>query len=450
VSPSADVDTTPGETSAPVEQAPRDHDGPERSFIHGELLTPGMRYRSTAQIQDLEVAFTAPSSPLHAVADRRFVGMSTDGSGHETVVALLPIAGLRVFPSPDLEPTDLEPQALADVTDEAPVDIVAWLADRPFLGASRIDEHLRVGNLEGRGFSYEVGQLSDRARACGPAPAARCAPTIWAGGRALHVGAGESGHVLEVDVGGQAVLALVRDEPAAVELVSTLTFDVPPVPATADGATRLPYFTPNLDAGVEYLVDKVGRDLHLLVTSPAEPVAASQHEDVAWFGHPEQPSVLRHYFFTAFDARNVVANADPSLNPYALVGPGGIVSWELDRFLAHTIPLPADPVRWLTEQPYVIVDEGTHDAQVAGHPARVADVRAARLVDGLTCPDGEGNCVMPFAHGPDAFPIVLSSEYVTRVVDVTVGDQHLLIAADLGTPGESVLASLRAFVADWA
>jgi hypothetical protein len=52
---------------------------------------------------------------------------------------------------------------------------------------------------------------------------------------------------------------------------------------------------------------------------------------------------------------------------------------------------------------------------------------------------------MPFANGPDAFPIILSSEYVTRVAEVTIGERRLLIAADLGTPGEAVLESLRAF-----
>jgi hypothetical protein len=52
---------------------------------------------------------------------------------------------------------------------------------------------------------------------------------------------------------------------------------------------------------------------------------------------------------------------------------------------------------------------------------------------------------MPFAHTSDAFPVVISSEYVTRVVDLTVGTGHVLVTADLGTPGEPLLASLCAF-----
>ena len=52
---------------------------------------------------------------------------------------------------------------------------------------------------------------------------------------------------------------------------------------------------------------------------------------------------------------------------------------------------------------------------------------------------------MPFAHAADAFPMVISSEYVTRVVDLTVGQSRLLMTADRGTPGEPLLDSLRAF-----
>jgi hypothetical protein len=252
--------------------------------------------------------------------------------------------------------------------------------------------------------------------------------------------------VLELDVAGQPLLAIVRDVPAATQVASSLSFHVLPAPAEADGVHRLPYFTPTLEAGRTYFVDKVGRDTGLVFSAPAEDaVAASQRPDVVWLGDPDQPAALRHYVFTILDASRAVANGAPSLNPYALVRPGGIVTWELERFLSHTIPLPDDPVRWLTERPYVVVEEGAHDGDVGGHPARIADVRAARLIDGLTCPDGEGSCVMPFANGPDAFPIILSSEYVTRVAEVTIGERRLLIAADLGTPGEAVLESLRAF-----
>jgi hypothetical protein len=324
---------------------------------------------------------------------------------------------------------------------------VRWLHDRPFLDASPIDPHVPVGGREGRGFTYAARQLPEGAHACGPA-APRCAATFWAAGHSFHVADGDAGQVVELDVGGQPVLVIARDDPAVDALVPTLSFEVAPVPAAADGAVRLPYFTPSVEPGEAYFVDKLTRDVGLALTAPSEPLAASQRPEVVWFGDPDQPASLRRYVFTALDASNVVANPDPSLNPYALVRPGGIPAWELDRFLSHTLPLPDDPARWLTEQPYVVVDEGARDAEIAGHPARVADVRAARLVDGLTCPDGVGTCVMPFAHGPDTFPIVISSEYVTRVVDVTIADRRILIAVDLGSPGEDLLASLRAVLLD--
>jgi hypothetical protein len=44
--------------------------------------------------------------------------------------------------------------------------------------------------------------------------------------------------------------------------------------------------------------------------------------------------------------------------------------------------------------------------------------------------------------------MVLSSEYVTRVVDLRRGGHRVLIAADLGTPGEALLDSLCAFEID--
>jgi hypothetical protein len=257
--------------------------------------------------------------------------------------------------------------------------------------------------------------------------------------------AGDQGWVLEVDVADQPVLAVVRNKPLTAQLLDSLTFEVAPLPEPARGATRLPYLAPALNPGDDYYIDRVGRSVGLVVTAPGEPVTASQRDDVAWFGGPTQAPAPRHYYFTALDPATVVANPDPALNPYVLVRPGGIVRWELDHFLRHTQPLPDDPIAWLTEQPYLVVVESAHNTHIGGHPARVTDVKAARRFDTITCPDGIGNCVMPFAHRPGAFPIVVSSEYVTRVVDLTVGDNHLLIAADLDTPGEPLLASLRAF-----
>ena len=104
---------------------------------------------------------------------------------------------------------------------------------------------------------------------------------------------------------------------------------------------------------------------------------------------------------------------DSSLDPYALAGPGGIALWQLRRFLQRTLPLPDDPVQWLTQQPYLEVVQPEHAVTLAGVTARVADVRAVPSGNGIACPDGAGTCVMPFAHGADVFPMVISSEYVT-------------------------------------
>ena len=136
-----------------------------------------------------------------------------------------------------------------------------------------------------------------------------------------------------------------------------------------------------------------------------------------WFGDPDQSPAARHYYLVAVDADTAAANADPALDPYAIAGPGGIPIWQLQRFLHSTLPLPDDPIRWLTEQPYVEVVESPRSATVDGVVARIADVRAVPAAGGIPCPDGEGVCAMPFAHASDAFPMVISSKYVTRVVD---------------------------------
>ena len=421
--------------------------GGEQSFGDGGLLTPAARYRAAGRLQDIDVTFTAPSTPLYGFAGRRFVGISSDEEGIEMELALLPAVGVRVFPSPHLQPADLTAETLGTLTADTPADVVAWLAGRPFLRAGPIDDHMRVGALNGRGFAYEVGELPAGAQACGPTAAHRCAATLWANGVMFHMAPGERGRVLEIDVAGQSVIAMIRDHPATAALLSTLHLEVEPVPEAAAGATRLPYFTPALDAGTRYYIDKIANDVGLVVTATTDPVTASQRSNLAWFGDPGQSPSARHYYLTVMDATTVVANDDPSLDPYALLSAGGIKVEDYRAFLARIVPMPADPLQWLAERSYVAVERPPHDAQVAGFPARVIDVRAARSANGIPCPDGEGSCVMPFARGVDAFPVVISTEYVTRVVDVTIGDNRMLIAADMDTPGESLLASLRALEA---
>jgi hypothetical protein len=414
-------------------------------MVDGEPLEPAVNYRAAGHLQDIDVTFTAPSMPLYGFAARGFVGIGTDEDGVQLALAVLPNAGLRVFLSPDVSPRDVNLGTFGAITADAPADVVAWLAERPFLDAGPIEDGLRVGGLEGRGFSYQVGDLSESARACGSDPAPRCAATLWASGVMFHMAAGDRGRILAVVVEGQEIIVMVREDPATDPLVATLRLVSPPVPEQADGATRLPYFAPAVTPGQHYYIDKVASDVGLVVTAPTEPVTASQRDDLAWFGDPDQRPAARHYYLTAVDATALVANEHPSLDPYALLGPGGILPDDLYRFLSHTAPLPSDPVGWLAEQPYVAVESAPHNARIAGHRARVVDVRASRVAEGIACPDREGFCVMPFARGMDAFPVVISTEYVTRVIDLTVGDERILIAADRGTPGFTLLRSLQAF-----
>ena len=382
------------------------------------------------------MTFTAPPTPLYGFATRRFVGISTDESGVELALAVLTNAGLRVFPSPDVSPRDVNLETFGAITADAPADIVTWLADRPFLDAGPIEDDLRVGSLEGRGFTYQVGDLSERARACGPDPAPRCAATLWASGVMFHVAAGDRGQILEVDVDGQAVIVMVREDPATDPLVATLRLESPPVPEQAGAATRLPYFAPAVIPGKQYYIDKITADVGLVVTAPTEPVTASQRDDLAWFGDPTQTAAARHYYLTAVDTTALVANEDPSLDPYALLGPGGILPEDL-YLLPPSHDAAAGRSGRMAGRAVLCRTSWRHRTRRAGRRPSCPCRRRPRLAvdEGITCPDQEGTCVMPFARGMDAFPVVISSQYVTRVVELTVGEKRILIAADRGTPG---------------
>jgi len=421
--------------------------GVERPVVDGTELSDGRPYRVTGVLQDIDVVFTGPSMPVYGHTAGHRVALSLDGEGRQTVLSVMPVANPRVFPSPDVVLEDVEDE-LAAVTADAPSDLLTWLAARPFLSAGPIEEGVELGGLTGRGFDYVVGELSAGARACGATSPTRCAATIWASGVVDHVAPGEHGRMVELDAAGQRLLVQITDGAAADELLHSLAFELWPPPKQATDAVRLPYFAPALSPGQHYLIDRVSEGLGLVTTAPTDAVTASQRDELVWFGSSSQPSVRRHYDFVAIDADTAAANSSSTVDPYAIAGPGGIPLWQLERFLRGMIRLPDDPLMWLVQQPYVEVVRPVRSATIGGVTARVVDVRVAAGTAGFPCPDGVGVCVMPFAHASDAFPMVMSSEYVTRVVDFRLGDHRLLITADLGTPGEALLDSLCAFEVD--
>ena len=437
------------DTASSVGSAPpsrRSSSGVERPIVDGTQLSSGRPYRVSDVLQDVDVVFTAPSTPAYGDASGHRVAVSLDKEGRQTVFSVVPIANLRVFTSPDVVLEDVEDE-LASVTTDAPADVLRWMAGRPFLTAGPIRD-VELGGLTGRGFDYVVDDVSDRAAACGGSSTTRCAATIWASGAVDHVSPGEHGRMVQLDAAGQRLLVQITDGAVAEDLLASLRFELWPVPEQVRDTVRLPYFSPSLSSGRRYLIDKVSKGLGLVAAAPAQAVTASQRKELAWFGDPSQPPARRRYYFVAVDAATVVANADSTLDPYAIGGPGGIPLWQLQRFLENGLRLPDDPVMWLVQQPYVDVVRPVRSATVAGVVARIADVRVGAGTAGIPCPDGTGVCAMPFAHASDAFPMVISSEYVTRVIELRLGDHRLLIATDLGTPGEAILGSLCAFEID--
>jgi len=418
--------------------------GVERPVVDGTQLSSGRPYRVTGVLQDIDVVFTGPSMPVYGHISGHRLSVSLDKEGRQRVLSIIPVANPRVFPSPDVVLEDVEGD-LAAVTTDAPADILAWMAARPYLSTGPIKNGVDLGGLPGRQFDYVVGELSDGARACGATSPTRCAATIWASGAVDHVALGEHGRMAELDAAGQRLLVQITDGAAADELLASLEFELWPVPEQVSDALRLPYFAPGLPSGQHYLIDKVSKGLGLVITAPTEVVTASQRGELVWFGDPIQSPARRHYYFVAADADTAVANANSTLDPYAIGGPGGIPLWQLEHFLRDTLRLPDDPVMWLSQQPYVEVVRPVRSATIGGGTARVADVRVAAGTAGIPCPDGGGVCAMPFAHASDAFPMVISSEYVTRVIDFRLGDHRLLITADLQTPGETLVNSLCAF-----
>ena len=143
------------------------------------------------------------------------------------------------------------------------------------------------------------------------AAAQPCGATVWASGAAYHVSPGERGRIMQLDAGGQPLLVMVTEGPAAAELLTTLRFELTPLPGQVEDALRLPYFAPALAPGQRYYVDKVASELGVVVTAPAEAVTASQRDEVAWFGDPEQPAAARHYDFVAVDAASAVRQRGP-------------------------------------------------------------------------------------------------------------------------------------------
>jgi hypothetical protein len=418
--------------------------GVERPVVDGTQLSSGRPYRITGVLQDIDVVFTGPSMPVYGRTSGHRVALSLDEEGRQTVLSVIPVANPRVFPSPDVVLEDVEDE-LASVTADAPADILTWIAARPYLSAGPIKNGVNLGGLTGRGFDYVVGELSDRAQACGATSPTRCAATIWASGVVDHVAPGGHGRMVELDAAGQRLLVQITDGAEADELLASLEFELWPAPKQMADTVRLPYFAPGLSQGQHYLIDRVSKGLGLVTTAPTDTVTASQRDELVWFGDPSQPSVRRHYDFVAIDADTAAANSNSTVDPYAIAGPGGIPLWQLQRFLRGMFRLPDDPLIWLVQQPYVEVVRPVRSATVGGVIARVVDVRVAAGTAGIPCPDGAGACAMPFAHASDAFPMVISSEYLTRIVDFRLGDHRVLITADLGTPGETLLNSLCAF-----
>jgi len=418
--------------------------GVERPVVDGTPLSSGRPYRVTGVLQDIDVVFTGPSTPVYGHVSGHRLALSLDKEGRQTVLSVVPVANPRVFPTPDVVLERVEDE-LASVTTDAPVDILTWMAARPYLSAGPIKDGVDLGGLTGRELDYVVGELSDGARACGATAPTRCAATIWASGVVDHVAPGEHGRIVELDAAGQRLLVHMTDTAATDELLASLEFELWPVPEQVADARRLPYFAPNLLSGQHYLIDRVSKGLGLVTTAPMDAVTASQREELVWFGNPIQSPARRQYFFVAADADTAVANSDSTLDPYAIGGPGGIPLWQLQRFLRATSRLSDDPVSWLLRQPYVEVVRPARSATIGGVTARVADVRVAAGTAGFPCPGGVGVCAMPFVHASDAFPMVISSEYVTRIIDFRLGDHRLLMIADLQTPGETLLNGLCAF-----
>ena len=73
-------------SGATVDSAPL-----ERTVVEGAPLASGAAYRVSGILQDIDVLFTAPSTPVYGLSSRRRVGVSADPGGQQPLVAVLPM-----------------------------------------------------------------------------------------------------------------------------------------------------------------------------------------------------------------------------------------------------------------------------------------------------------------------------------------------------------------------
>ena len=66
------------------------------------------RDRVTGVLQDIDVVFTGPSTPAYGHAAGHRLAVSSDSLGQQTAITVLPVANVRVFPSPDVVLEEVE------------------------------------------------------------------------------------------------------------------------------------------------------------------------------------------------------------------------------------------------------------------------------------------------------------------------------------------------------
>lgn len=222
------ADTAPSVASAaPTDVAPTDE--VERP-VSGTELEPGTRYRFADILPGLvDVELTAPEPPLYNQSAPTLAQLSPDPDGKTDALVILAASEILVQRDPYVFPDLMgDPAAAMTTPPVAPVELLSYFSQLPFVEVTTPERTFGVGGVDGRAIDLRIRDLPPEAEACAEFMGIpRCAGTIYmpAAGTGFVVEPGQSIRLIEVELpNGPVLIQQNLDLPAAQAALDGLTF----------------------------------------------------------------------------------------------------------------------------------------------------------------------------------------------------------------------------------
>ena len=222
------ADTAPSVASAaPTDVAPTDE--VERP-VSGTELEPGTRYRFADILPGLvDVELTAPEPPLYNQSAPTLAQLSPDPDGKTDALVILAASEILVQRDPYVFPDLMgDPAAAMTTPPVAPVELLSYFSQLPFVEVTTPERTFGVGGVDGRAIDLRIRDLPPEAEACAEFMGIpRCAGTIYmpAAGTGFVVEPGQSIRFIEVELpNGPVLIQQNLDLPAAQAALDGLTF----------------------------------------------------------------------------------------------------------------------------------------------------------------------------------------------------------------------------------